>query len=32
MAKNKEYRGNQKKEANEYHKAHKVFGTRKTEL
>ena len=31
MAKNKEYRGNQKK-TNGYHKARKVFGTRKTKL
>ena len=32
MAKNKEYRGNQKKEANEYHKAHRVLDKRKTKL
>ena len=25
MTKNKEYRGNQKEEANEYHKAHRVL-------
>ena len=32
MTKNKEYRGNQKEKANDYHKAHRVLDKRKTKL
>ena len=32
MTKNKDYRGNQKEKANDYHKAHRVLDKRQTKL